>query len=322
MGEQAQDRVALSEAREMLGRTLDDLELDGCSYDIEEGSRGWDVRVQCGCLEGHRAARFHLEHELLAGNPGDAIKRRRLSRRLRAELAPCIRAMREVSFELPEVVLSTLGALSEFSATAGGSQPSRPDLLRPQSIATHPQTHFDGPDATMGELHWYALEQATQDPHPREHDLAPAEEAAMHLVRARSPRRRTVRHALATPLSAIMAREVTTAPPTAPLGDVREALLRSVLDYVVVVDEAGRVVGLLSERDMLAVASRTEAPLRAQDIMQRTPVSALEAASVREAAAALSQCRCDVLPVVDGSRQLRGVVTSCDLLCFLVDAMS
>lgn len=221
------------------------------------------------------------------------------------------------------VDLSTLAAMSEYSSTAGGTQRSEPSVLLPEA-AEHAMSHFDAPDPVRGELYWYALEQATQDPHPPESDLPPAEVAAMHMVpedgdesgdaddgrRARADDAR---------VSTVMARGVPSCAPNAPLSEVRTLLSQLALHQLPVTD-GERLVGVISSNDLLQLRieplrrSRRNGRLQARHLMQTAPVSVRESASVRQAAAALCDGAFQALPVVDADQRLVGMVTSTDLI--------
>jgi hypothetical protein len=175
-------------ARDMLARLFEEIGLADYLFGVEPVERGWQVRVECRCRDGSHATSFGVAGDALTLAHDNLVARRGVRRFLSEKLGDCIRAARSAAdlaedFEDEDepTDVSTLGSLSEFSSTAGGMQRSRTSSA-PPAFETHRMSHVDGPDATRGELHWYALEQATQDPHPRAVDLECAEEAALHLV--------------------------------------------------------------------------------------------------------------------------------------------
>ena len=221
------------------------------------------------------------------------------------------------------VDVSTLAAMSEYSSTAGGSQPSEPTVLLPEA-AHHPMSHFDTPDLIRDEMYWYALEQATQDPHPRDSDLPPAEVAAMHMLgddgedlpSADDGGRGRTRD---VSVQAIMRRNVCSVAPTAPLPKVRELFSQLAL-HNLPVTEGGRLVGVISSNDLLQLRiepmrrARRNGRLQARPLMQAHPISVRESATVIEAATMICDGAFNALPVVDADDHLLGMVTSTDLI--------
>jgi CBS domain-containing protein len=221
------------------------------------------------------------------------------------------------------VDVSTLAAMSEYSSTAGGSQPSMPAVLLPETF-DQPMSHFDAPDPVRGELYWYALEQATQDPHPPDSDLPPAEVAALHMVPedgdARSDAgggRRTRAGELR--VQSVMQREVRSVTPSTPLSEIRALFARLSLHQLPVTTDE-RLVGVISSNDLLQLwveplrRSRRNGRLQAHHLMQMHPTTVRSDATVAEAAAALCNSALCELPVVDAERCLLGVVTDTDLV--------
>jgi CBS domain-containing protein len=221
-----------------------------------------------------------------------------------------------------------LAAVSEYSASGGGLQPSRASAMPTEPGLEHALSHIDGPDPAPDELYWYALEQATQDPHPPVSDRPPAELAAMHLVSEAEERGDAwhdgMEETARSDVSEIMNRDVLSVSPSASLKEVHDLLAHSGLAHVPVV-EGQRVIGMLSASALLRVSPATEraAPtadgrlhrgLRARHLM-RSPVSTVrENASLCTAAQALCNGPVDALPVVDESRGLVGMLTSRDLV--------
>jgi CBS-domain-containing membrane protein/PII-like signaling protein len=134
----------------------------------------------------------------------------------------------------------------------------------------------------------------------------------------------------------VMNREVVRVRPETPLNDLVGLLIGRDYRAVPVIDEAERVVGIITngdlvERgglamrlDLLATASR-EAIQRelaalaasgrtATEVMTRTVVTALADMSVVDAARLMAQCKLKRLPVVDSTGHLLGIVSRVDLL--------
>jgi len=138
----------------------------------------------------------------------------------------------------------------------------------------------------------------------------------------------------------LMSRDVPTTNPTAPLDEVLSKLVATPLRRVVVVDEAGRVMGIILDSDLLAQVGprgassrfrelvawlsqrRGEPPLaggRAADVMTR-PVFTLQAeADLTKVAQEMLEKRVKRLVVVDAEDRLLGMVDRESLLNALSD---
>lgn len=106
----------------------------------------------------------------------------------------------------------------------------------------------------------------------------------------------------------IMTRVVTTVPPSMPVQQVAALLSERHLAGVPVVDDAGRVLGMVSEVDLIGREGAT-----AGDIMSRQVTSVAEDTDVEEVARLFVNQRLRRLPVVADGR-LVGIVTRADLL--------
>ncbi|MEO6888518.1 MAG: CBS domain-containing protein, partial [Ktedonobacteraceae bacterium] len=149
------------------------------------------------------------------------------------------------------------------------------------------------------------------------------------------------------PVANYVTRDVTTVGEQAPLADVIDALIISPFKRVIVVDEARRVQGIISDVDVLARMQEEERPrlltllagwargtqgrlptgaLRAPqgkarvaaDIMNRDVVTVPETTSVQQTIEHMIVTRRKALPVVDVQGRLVGVVGRSDLLQILL----
>ncbi|GBP99474.1 CBS domain-containing protein [Streptomyces spongiicola] len=119
--------------------------------------------------------------------------------------------------------------------------------------------------------------------------------------------------------------------PHARFKEVVAAMGRWRVSAVPVVDDGGRVVGVVSEADLLRreeLRGADPAPvdqqrpgsaagdrvLRAGDLMTAPPITVRAAATLPHAARLMARHRVKRLPVVDGRGVLRGVVSRADLL--------
>jgi CBS domain-containing membrane protein len=149
------------------------------------------------------------------------------------------------------------------------------------------------------------------------------------------------RHALerlnrAVTAQEIMTREVVTVPPDSPLAEVAAAMGHRGISGVPVVDPAGRVVGVISEKDFLTqlgvaapgnfmslVASCLKSkgcvalPIKKQtagDLMSAPAVTVGPDTSVKEIAALFTAQGINRVPVTDAAGRLLGIVSRGDLV--------
>jgi CBS domain-containing protein len=137
----------------------------------------------------------------------------------------------------------------------------------------------------------------------------------------------------------VMTRSVTTVQPNAPLAEVVEKLLDKDYTALPVVDESNRVVGIISDTDLLTRGdmevslslkkavepdlARTlmtrlrQSPHTVADIMTPQPVTIGPQASLSEAARLMSTKGLKRLPVVDHDHHLLGVLGRLDILTAL-----
>jgi CBS-domain-containing membrane protein len=137
-------------------------------------------------------------------------------------------------------------------------------------------------------------------------------------------------------VSDVMTRDVKSVEASNRLGDVVRDLVKRTFRAVPVVDNDKRVVGIISNGDLVRrgqVAVRLEllralpeserediladlasSELKAEDIMTRDVVTVPETAHVREAAALMLHHQLKRLPVVDENGKLAGIVSRVDLL--------
>ncbi|HLZ26824.1 MAG TPA: DUF190 domain-containing protein [Chloroflexota bacterium] len=115
------------------------------------------------------------------------------------------------------------------------------------------------------------------------------------------------------------------------LGEVLDTVTSTRLNRAIVVDRDGRVLGIVTDADLLArldpggdigvleaLMGRGTAPpkstLRARDLMRGPPITATPETSITDAVQRILQARRKVLPVVDPDGRLLGAVDRADLL--------
>ena len=122
-----------------------------------------------------------------------------------------------------------------------------------------------------------------------------------------------------------MSRRVTTVRPEARLSEAAQLMRARRIRHLPVVDRAGRLVGMVTDRDLrqalFAPAVHAEAEdvlevlegLSVGDIMTRGVVSIRAATSIRDAARLMYERKLGALPVVERER-LVGLLTETDVL--------
>jgi len=119
---------------------------------------------------------------------------------------------------------------------------------------------------------------------------------------------------LGVPVSEIMTRDVITVPPDMPTKDVADILSEKHITGLPVVDATGKVVGVLSELDIISRQGATAA-----DIMSGQVISAAEDDDVQEVANLFSSRRIRRVPILaDG--KLVGLVSRSDLMRLFMTA--
>lgn len=108
----------------------------------------------------------------------------------------------------------------------------------------------------------------------------------------------------------LMTGQVVSAAPAASFKDVAKLLVEHDITGVPVVDEDDRVLGVVSESDLLAHRERT-----ARELMTAPAVTVHAEQSVADAARLMVRRGVERLPVIDEEERLVGIVTRRDLLC-------
>ena len=125
----------------------------------------------------------------------------------------------------------------------------------------------------------------------------------------------------------VMISEVHTVSPESPIGQAAMVMARQKIRHLVVTDPHGRVVGVLSERDVLKNLApwlsklkpgigQSETALRKPvgQFMIGEPTTIAVTAPLHEAVHVLASRKIGCLPVTDQERKLRGLITRADLL--------
>jgi CBS domain-containing protein len=126
------------------------------------------------------------------------------------------------------------------------------------------------------------------------------------------------------PVSAVMTRGPATVDELAPLADAAAEMAAGGFRHVPVVDSDGRLVGMVSERDLRALlgtdlhgfSGTAEAVLheRVAEVMTPDPIALPPHAALGEALAIFADDRVGAVPIVDDDERLVGIVSYVDLL--------
>lgn len=121
----------------------------------------------------------------------------------------------------------------------------------------------------------------------------------------------------------VMTPNVTTISPDATVGEAIHIFGERHFRHLVVADASGRLLGVLSDRDALRylASGRDPSAETVAAIMHAEPVTVAQATPLADAIDLLSFHRIHCLPVVDAARQLRGIVTTTDLLATLYEIL-
>lgn len=112
-------------------------------------------------------------------------------------------------------------------------------------------------------------------------------------------------------------RAVTTAAPTATLMEAARSLAQRRIGAIVIADSEMRVVGILSERDIVRAVAQSgprvlDAPVA--DVMTRTVIMCREEDTIEHLMKEMTRGRFRHLPVVDSAEKLCGIISIGDVV--------
>lgn len=116
-----------------------------------------------------------------------------------------------------------------------------------------------------------------------------------------------------------MSTPVVVAKPSDTIARVRNLMIRHRLGRIVIVDDAGKPVGIITKNDLLRLAEAgiSKRPLDsilAEEVMTRDLIVIPYSKSVREAARLMLRHNISGLPVVDDDGRLVGIITKTDIV--------
>ena len=110
-------------------------------------------------------------------------------------------------------------------------------------------------------------------------------------------------------VSSAMVTQFQSLPLNATLNEAAEALLRTSQHEFPVIDELGKVRGILTRDDMIAGLRRSGTETAVAEVMRADIPSVPQSMLFDRAYALMQECRCPALPVLDSSEKLVGLFT-------------
>jgi CBS domain-containing membrane protein len=113
----------------------------------------------------------------------------------------------------------------------------------------------------------------------------------------------------------LMSKDLLVARPTDSVGHAARIMAEAEIRHLPVVDEAGELVGLVSQRDLLAC---TDTHGRVRDLMSRDVLTVSPETAASEGALLLWQHKIGCVPVTSDDGRLVGILTEADFvrLCY------
>jgi len=124
-------------------------------------------------------------------------------------------------------------------------------------------------------------------------------------------------------VSDIMVKDVVTAKENDKIRDIAIRMYEKKIGSVVIIDDEGKPIGIVTERDLVYVVARALTPdTPAWMVMTENPVVINENALVTEAMEKMRELNIRHLPVVDASGKLVGMVSFRDIIDFTAVLLS
>jgi CBS domain-containing protein len=118
------------------------------------------------------------------------------------------------------------------------------------------------------------------------------------------------------PINSVMNKRPVTVPGFMPMADSANQMLKYNSDYVIVIDDELRPVGIVTSRDLVRImaSARGWGNMRIDEAMTPNPTTLIYTASVADCMDGMQKLGFKHMPVVDGDGRLVGIVTLNDLL--------
>lgn len=122
----------------------------------------------------------------------------------------------------------------------------------------------------------------------------------------------------------IMSSPAVTLPITSSLYEVVEKMCKENIGSVLIVDENGKISGIITERDIIYAASRglfKKEDIKVESLMSKNVITVSEESSIYEAIEKMRAHNIRHLPVVDDQGKPVGVISLRDLIDFSVSLL-
>jgi len=122
----------------------------------------------------------------------------------------------------------------------------------------------------------------------------------------------------------LMSSPAITLPINSSLYEVVETMYKEKIGSVLIVDENDRIAGIITERDIIYVASRglfKKDDIKAESVMSKNVVTVSEESSIYEAIDKMRAHNIRHLPVIDSQGKPVGVISLRDLIDFSVSLL-
>ncbi len=121
----------------------------------------------------------------------------------------------------------------------------------------------------------------------------------------------------------LMTTALITVRPDTTVADALDAMRAAGIRHLLVIEPRGRLVGILSDRDLLQwrPKGKVAAGHRVDEVMSRRIASVAPETPAREAAAILVDRKIGALPVLDEKLAVVGIVTETDFLRYIVEEL-
>jgi CBS domain-containing protein len=111
------------------------------------------------------------------------------------------------------------------------------------------------------------------------------------------------------PVSSAMVREFRSLPETATLQEAVDALLATSQHDFPVLDDGGKVAGVLTRHDLIAALRKDDPGIRVGDVMRRDIPTVSTGTRFEDAFRIMQECNCPAVPVLDRMKRLVGLLT-------------
>jgi Zn-dependent protease/CBS domain-containing protein len=111
------------------------------------------------------------------------------------------------------------------------------------------------------------------------------------------------------PVSSAMVREFRSLPNTATLEEAADALLATSQHDFPIMDETGKVAGVLTRNDLISALRKNDPKIRVGDVMRRDIPTVTTGTCFEDAFRIMQESNCPAVPVLDGMKRLVGLLT-------------